>query len=68
LLFRQIAQAANAAGLGGGFVDHSGRVGMAQRMTSNRAPAAPVMRQGRWSTDRMAAKYTRNQTATEALE
>jgi len=29
MLFRQIAQAANAAGLGGGFFYHSRRVGMA---------------------------------------
>jgi len=39
---------------------------MAQRMTRNGAPAAAVMRQGRWTT-RMVARYTRNVTAAEAL-
>ena len=65
---RRIAAAAKAAGLGDGFSGHSGRVGMAQRMTSNRAPAAAVMRQGRWSSVRMVARYTRHQAAAEALE
>ena len=64
---RRIAAAAKAAGLGDGFSGHSGRVGMAQRMTRNGAPAAAVMRQGRWSTVRMVARYTRNETAAEAL-
>jgi len=63
---RWIAAAAKAAGLGEGFSGHSGRVGMAQRMTRNGAPAAAVMRQGRWTT-RMVARYTRNVTAAEAL-
>ena len=44
---RRIAAAAKAAGLGDGFSGHSGRVGMAQRMT----------RQGRWATVRMVARY-----------
>ena len=64
---RRIASAAKAAGLGDGFSGHSGRVGMAQRMTRNGAPAAAVMRQGRWSTVRMVARYTRNESAAEAL-
>lgn len=46
---------------------HSGRVGMAQRMTRNQAPAAAVMRQGRWQSARMVARYTRNESAAEAL-
>ena len=54
-------------GLGDGFTGHSGRAGMAQRMTRNGAPAAAVMRQGRWSTVRMVARYTRNESAAEAL-
>ncbi|MCY4349251.1 MAG: hypothetical protein OXC25_05320 [Thiotrichales bacterium] len=44
------------------------RGGMAQRMTRNRAPAAAVMRQGRWSSVRMVARYTRHQIAAEALD
>ena len=64
---RRIAAAAKAAGLGDGFTGHSGRVGMAQRMTRNGAPAAAVMRQGRWNTTRMVARYTRNEAAGEAL-
>ncbi|MCY4431903.1 MAG: tyrosine-type recombinase/integrase [Rhodospirillales bacterium] len=64
---RRIAAAAKAAGLGDGFSGHSGRVGMALRMTRNGAPAAATMRQGRWSTTRMVARYTRNEAAGEAL-
>ena len=45
---RRIAAAAAAAGLDGDYRGHSGRVGMAQRMTRNGAPVAAVMRQGRW--------------------
>ncbi|MCY4283961.1 MAG: hypothetical protein OXC65_01315 [Thiotrichales bacterium] len=40
---------------------------MAQRMTSNQASAAAVMRQGRWPSVGMVAKYTRHQSAAEAL-
>ncbi|MCY4593146.1 MAG: tyrosine-type recombinase/integrase [Alphaproteobacteria bacterium] len=65
---RRIAAAAKRAGLGDGFSGHSGRVGMAKRMTRNGAPAAAVMRQGRWSTVRMVARYTRNENAGEALK
>ncbi len=64
---RRIAAVAKAAGLGDGFSGHSGRVGMAQRMTRNGAPAAATMRQGRWETTRMVARYTRNESAGEAL-
>lgn len=64
---RRIAAAAKAAGLGEGFSGHSGRVGMAQRMTRNGAPAAAVMRQGRWQSPAMVARYTRNESAGEAL-
>lgn len=63
----RIATVAKACGLGAGFGGHSGRVGMALRMTRNGAPAATVMRQGRWSTTRMVARYTRNESAGEAL-
>ncbi|MCY4222251.1 MAG: hypothetical protein OXC25_08215 [Thiotrichales bacterium] len=59
---------AQAAGLDGDYTRHSGRDGITQRMTSNRAPAAAVMRQGRWSNVRMVAKYTRHQSAAEAFD
>ena len=64
---RRIASAAKAAGLGEGYSGHSGRVDMARRMVKNDAPAAAVMRQGRWATVRMVAAYTRNESAAEAL-
>ena len=64
---RRIAAAAAAAGLDGDYGGHSGRVGMAQRMTRNGAPVAAVMRQGRWQTVRMVAAYTRGEAAGEAL-
>ena len=64
---RRVAAMAKLAGLGDGFSGHSGRVGMAVKMTRNGAPAAPVMRQGRWETTRMISRYTRNETAAEAL-
>ena len=64
---RRIKAAAQAAGLGDGFSGHSGRVGMARRMTSNGAPLPVVMRQGRWESERMPARYVRNESAGEAL-
>ena len=64
---RRIKAAARAAGLGEGFSGHSGRVGMARRMTSNGAPLPVVMRQGRWESERMPARYVRNESAGEAL-
>lgn len=63
----RIAAVAKACGLGAGFGGHFGRVGMALRVTCNGTPAATVMRQGRWSTTRMVARYTRNESAGEAL-
>ncbi len=64
---RRIAANAAAAGLGEGFSGHSGRVGMAQTMTRKGAPIALIMRQGRWSSTIMVARYTRRQSAGEAL-
>ena len=64
---RRIALAAKAAGLGEGFSGHSGRVGCAVRMTRNGAPVSAVCRQGRWSSARMVNRYTRNESAGEAL-
>ena len=64
---RRIAAAAKAAGLGEGFSGHSGRVGLAIKMTRNQAPVSAVCRQGRWSSARMVNRYTRNESAGEAL-
>ena len=47
-IHRRLKAAAQAAGLGDGFSGHSGRVGMATRMTRLGAPMPVVMRQGRW--------------------
>ena len=65
-LSRRIAAAAQAAGLGEGFSGHSGRVGLARRMTAKGAPTADVMRQGRWESPTMVANYTRGETAGQA--
>ena len=64
---RRIQAIARAAGLGEGYSGHSGRVGLAARMTRNGAPAAAVMRQGRWKSIEMVARYTRKESAAEAL-
>ena len=56
-----------AAGLGGGFSGHSGRVGMARRMTSNGAPVEVTMNQGRWKSPRMVVRYTQDDAAGAAL-
>ena len=64
---RRIEAAARAAGLGEGFGGHSGRVGMAVRMSRNGAPVATTVRQGRWSSADMVALYTRSESAREAL-
>ena len=58
-LSRRIAAAAAHAGLEGDYSGHSGRVGMAVRMATHGAPTADVMRQGRWRSPAMVARYTR---------
>ena len=60
-IHRRLKAAAQAAGLGDGFSGHSGRVGMATRMTRLGAPMPVVMRQGRWVSSRMPARYVRNE-------
>ncbi|MDE0406597.1 MAG: tyrosine-type recombinase/integrase [Alphaproteobacteria bacterium] len=62
---RRIAALAEAAELGPGY---SGHVGMAMRMTRAGALATVVMRQARWETEKMVARYTRNEAAGEALK
>ena len=64
---RRIVAAARAAGLGEGYGGHSGRVGMAVRMSRNGVPVATTVRQGRWSSADMVALYTRSESAREAL-
>ena len=64
---RRLKEAAKAAGLGTGFSGHSGRVGMARRMTDNGAPVAVTMNQGRWKSPRMVARYARDEAAGAAL-
>ena len=66
-IHRRLKAAAKAAGLGGNFSGHSGRVGMATRMTRLGAPMPVVMRQGRWVSSRMPARYVRNESASVAL-
>ncbi len=64
---RRVKAAARAAGLGSDFSGHSDRVGMARRMTRNGAPTAAVQRQGRWKSAAMVTRYTRAESAGEAL-
>ena len=63
---RRVKAAAQAAGLGEGFSGHSGRVGLARRMDGAGAPDSAIMRQGRWSSSAMVAKYTRGESAGDA--
>jgi len=56
---RRVRSAAAAAGLGDQFSGHSGRVGLAQRMTAAGAPAQAVMVQGRWKNAGTVARYTK---------
>ena len=60
---RRIASAARAAGLGEGFSGHSPRVGMALDLVRGGAELGAVMQAGRWQSDRMVARYTRNELA-----
>ena len=66
-LANRVRAAAEAAGLGAGFTGHSGRIGMARRMVAAGAPTAAVQRQGRWKHGDMVARYTRGESAGEAL-
>ena len=67
-LANRVRAVARAAGLGDGFSGHSGRIGMARRMVASRAPNAAVQRQGRWKHGDMDARYTRGESAGEALK
>ena len=67
-LANRIRASAKAAGLGDGYNGHSGRIGMARRMVAAGAPNATVQHQGRWRHGDMVARYTRGETAGEALK
>ena len=63
-----VKDAAKAADLGDGFSGHSGRIGMARRVVAAGALIAAVQRQGRWHHSDMVARYTRGESAGEALK
>ena len=65
---RRVDSMAHAAGLGDGYSSHSGRVGLAIRMTRRGAPLQAVQTHGRWKSPQMPARYTRGEKALEALE
>ena len=65
---RRVDGMAHAAGLGDGYSSHSGRVGLAIRMTRRGAPLQAVQTHGRWKSPSMPARYTRSEKALEALE
>ena len=67
-LANRVRAAARAASLGDGFTGHSGRIGMARRMVAAGAPNAAVQNQGRWKHGDMVARYTRGESAGEALK
>ena len=53
-------------GPGRGVSGHSGRVGLARRMARAGAPDSAIMRQVRWSSSAMVARYTRGESAGDA--
>ena len=64
---RRVDSMARAAGLGAGYSGHSGRVGLAIRMTRRGAPLQAVQTHGRWKSPSMPARYTRSEKALEWL-
>ena len=64
---RRVDSMARAAGLGEGYSGHSGRVGLAIRMTRRGAPLQAVQTHGRWKSASMPARYTRSEKALEWL-
>ena len=65
---RRVNSMARAAGLGDGYSSHSGRVGLAIRMTRRGAPLQALQTHGRWKSPAMPARYIRGEKALEALE
>ena len=64
---RRVDSMARAAGLGEGYSGHSGRVGLAIRMTRRGAPLQAVQTHGRWKSPSMPARYTRSEKALRPL-
>ncbi len=62
-----VQRAVEWAKLGNGYSAHSLRTGMAVSMTAKGAPHAVTMRQGRWQSSTMLARYTAGQEAAQAL-
>ena len=60
---KRIKQAARSAGLGKGFSGHSPRIGMARDLARTGTELTSLMTAGRWSSTKMPALYTRNETA-----
>lgn len=60
---RRIRAAALAAGLDGRFSGHSCRVGMARDLAATGTELPALMQAGRWSSPKMPATYTRNESA-----
>ena len=54
---RRVNAAAKAAGLGEGFIGHSGRVGMAQDLAAAGVKLPALMTAGRWKSSKMPARY-----------
>ena len=67
-LANRVRSAARSAGLGDSFTGRSGRIGTTRRMMSAGAPNAVVQHQGRWKHGDMVARYTRGESAGEALK
>ncbi|MYC08230.1 MAG: tyrosine-type recombinase/integrase [Chloroflexi bacterium] len=65
---RRVDSMARVAGLGEGYSGHSGRVGLAIRMTRRGAPLQAVQTHGRWKSPSMPARYTRSEKALVALK
>ena len=55
---RRVGGMARAAGLGEGYSGHSGRVGLAIRMTRRGAPLQAAQTLGRWQSPQVPARYT----------
>ena len=58
---RRVVNMARAAGLGDGYSSHSGRVGLAIRMTRRGAALQAVQTHERWKSPQMPARYTRGE-------
>jgi len=60
---RRIQRAAKRAGLKGRYAGHSPRVGMTQDLAESGMGVPEIMQAGRWTSERMVARYAREQMA-----